>query len=214
MKRYLYGFASTLAVLVLATGARADFIPVPNDQVQWTYNWSPGTNAISADSPGTGGVSFTNEPTKSATGSSDIVATNLRIFSVATAQSPDKLSTNGNYTLSLALKDVASGQAGTITFSGKLTGSFSADNSNIFNTINGSPTHTLTLGNTTYTVTFGPYSPPGPPSASNAGSISAHVDVSGVSIATVPEPSTMILSALGLSFMGVAGWRRRQKAAA
>ena len=42
----------------------------------------------------------------------------------------------------------------------------------------GSPTvQALTLGGNKYTVTIGPYSPAGPPSASNAGSIAAHVDV-------------------------------------
>ena len=36
--------------------------------------------ALAADSPGTGGVSFTNEPQKNVTGTSDVVASNLRFL--------------------------------------------------------------------------------------------------------------------------------------
>jgi hypothetical protein len=47
----------------------------------------------------------------------------------------------------------------------------------------------------------------------NLGSISAHVNVSSVTPASVPEPSTMLLSGLGLSFLGGAAWRKRRQAA-
>jgi hypothetical protein len=201
-------FASALAVLFLAgTSARADFI-------DWSYNWERNPVSVASGGAGTGGVSFTDEPTKMATGNSDVVATNVRVFSSATAANPDVLPAGSNYTLSLTLTDKASGATGTLNFGGTLSGTFSASNANVGNTFTGPLSQTLTLGNNTYTVTIGPYSPPGPPSASNAGSIAAHVDVNGGTIGNTqtPEPTTMVLGCLGLSFLGAAGWRKRKAA--
>jgi hypothetical protein len=220
MKRSTLLFTSAVAlVLSLGGSLRADFIA-------WTYSWSRDPISVAADSPGTGGVSLTQEATpKNAVGSSDIVATNLRIFSSATADNPDKLNVGGSYTLSLTLTDSASGQAGTLTFTGKLSGTFSAANSNITNVFNSPTTQMIVLGGNNYSVTIGPYSPPGPPSASNAGSIAAHVDVvagtggggtggGGGGIQDVPEPSTMLLAGLGLSLVGGVAWRKRRLAPA
>jgi hypothetical protein len=211
---------AVVLLLVAGTNARADFIP-------WTYNWDRSPVSVAADAPGTGGVSFTNEPSKNATGSSDIVATNLKVFSSATADAPDKLSTGGQYTLTLTLTDGPSGQSSVLSWLGKLSGTFSKDSSNITNAFdpNSPLTRTVTLGNDIYTVTMGAYSPPGPPSASNAGSIGAHVDVVAAGgpgpgpgpgptpgpVEESPEPSTLLLSGLGLSFLGAAGWRKHRK---
>jgi hypothetical protein len=212
MKRSLPLFASTL-LLFAGTSVRADQSSAP--PIAWTYNWTPSVNSLSADSPGTGGVSFTNEPTKNAINNSDIVVTNLKDFSTATAANPDKLSTNGAYAFTLVLTDSASGEKATLTFTGKLGGTFSANNSNITNAFTGQSSQTTTLGNYNYTVTMVAYTPPGPPSASNSGSISAHVDVtlSNTGGTSTPEPSTMVLSFLGLSFAGAAGWWKRRRAA-
>ena len=212
MKRSTFLFTSAVALLISMGGSlRADFI-------SWTYSWQRDPISVAADSPGTGGVSLTSEALpKNAVGSSDIVATNLRIFSSASADAPDQLVTGGAYTLSLTLTDDASGTAGTLTFTGKLSGTFSSNNSLITNVFNSPTVQSLTLGGNTYTVTIGPYSPPGPPTASNAGSIAAHVDVVAgdtIGVQDVPEPSTMLLAGLGgLSFLGAA-WRKRRLALA
>jgi hypothetical protein len=208
MNRWLTVFSSAVAGLLLAGApARADF-------VQWTYNWQPGSLAASADSPGTGGVSFSNQPAAAATGNSDIVATNLRVFSTATPSNPDKLMTGGAYTLSLTLTDLASGASGTLTWTGKLTGTFSATNSNLTNFFTSPITQTLVLGQNLYTVSIGQYSPPGPPTAGNSGSIGAHVNVTsnggGGIQSTSPEPSTLVLAGLALSVGGGAAWRKRR----
>jgi hypothetical protein len=212
MKRSFPLFASTL-LFFAGTSARADLTSGP--AVAWTYNFTPSVNSVAADPPGSGGVSFTNEPTKSAINNSDVVVTNLRDFSTATTDNPDKLSTNGAYSVALVLTDSASGEHATLTFSGKLGGTFSANNSNITNEFTGQTTQTVTLGSNDYTVSVGSYTPPGPPTASNAGSISAHVSVapSGPPITgSLPEPSALVLSFVGLSLAGAAGWRKRRRA--
>ena len=67
-------------------------------------------------------------------------------------------------------------------------------------------------------VTLTNYTPPGPPNASNAGSISAHVTVTPgnghTSGGGTPEPSTLVLSCLGLGFAGLASWRKRRRSLA
>ena len=221
MKRFLHLFASTAVLLVAGASVRADAIP-------WTYSWQRDPISIAADGGGTGGVSLTSEALpKNAAGNSDIVATNLRAFSSATAENPDTFKTNGAYVLSLTLTDSTSGNSGTLTFAGKLSGTFSVGNANITNLFNSPTEQKVQLGNNMYDVTIGPYSPPGPPSGSNAGSIAAHVDVNPVSstggggnnggtgsgsgggVSDVPEPSSILLSCLGLTFVGGAAGRKR-----
>jgi hypothetical protein len=180
--------------------------------VSWSYNWTPSALALPADVPGSGGLSLTNEPTKNADGTSDVVVTNIRGFSSASRSTPDKF-THAAYNFTLVLTDLASGKAAHMTFSGFFSGTMSATSANIGNTFTGVTTETVSLGGHTYTVTMGNYSPPGPPTASNPGSISAHVgvdEVKGPPIVTgnAPEPSTLLLACFGLSGLGLTGWRR------
>jgi len=234
MKRLLTAYVAALA-LVLALSAGASATPMNPDLVQWAYNFSPAAPAVTADSNPGAGVTFTNEPTGSAQGTSDIVATNLRVFSATvpdpTALPPvgaDLLTSNGAYKLTLTVSTVENGNTltGSLTFDGKLSGSFSAVNANIKNKFgymgqNGwvdNSFQVLTLGSTTFTVSLFNedglplYTPPGPPSATLKGSISAHVTLTtgDTGPSQVPEPSTMLLSALGLSFLGGAAWRKRK----
>jgi hypothetical protein len=99
-----------------------------------------------------------------------------------------------------------------------LGGTFSAGNANVTNTFTGTTAYNWTAPNgNKYTVTVGNFTPPGPPTASNAGSISVHVAVTAgsgtVSGGHAPEPSTLLLSCLGLGFAGAASWRKRRRAA-
>jgi hypothetical protein len=211
--------ASLAAALLWASPAHASF-------VDWSYNWGRSPIAVSANAPGTGGISLTDETGQDASGSSDVVATNLRTFSSATRAKPDTF-TNKTYTLTLSLKDDASGKSATLTFGGVFNGTLTAVNSNITNKFTGTTSQTVTLGGNSYSVVLGSYAPPGPPSAINAGSITAHVFVNepigpsggggsggggsgptGPPGGSLPEPSTLVLSCLGLSCLGMRSYRK------
>ncbi len=219
MRRSLRLFASAAGLLCLAaTQASATPISTP---VAWSYNFTPVSSFVTADAPGTGTVTLTNEPTKTATNSSDVVVTNLRVSSTAPASTPDTFNSSGAWKVGLTLTDSASGtNSGTLWFTGKLGGNFSSSNSNVTDTFTGKTSYTwsATQGNltNTYTVSLTGYTPPGPPTASNAGSISAHVSVvSTVKISgNTPEPSSLVLSCLGLTFAGAASWRKRRRSLA
>jgi hypothetical protein len=238
MKRFFACFASALAWLAIA-GSPAKAEPTPAPNAQWTYNFTPQVpnNQVLADPAGgqPGGVTLSNEPTKNATGNSVVVMSNLHTFSAAPPSAPDTFGpTTGFWQTTLILTDSASGASATMNFSGKFTGKFSGGtvvggvlqggNANIGNIMD-PQTQSIQLGNFVYTVSLlipdpitgqlvSGYTPPGPPGATNGGSIAAYVTVNqadGGHVASVPEPSTMLLAGLGLSFGSLAAWRKRRQ---
>jgi hypothetical protein len=191
------------ALLFFGTaGARAELI-------QWRYSWSNSPTKVYADSPGTGYISLTDGGLKSAGGSSYLVATNLQAHSTASVQDPDVF-TNKTYTLSLFLEDKDSGQSGTLSFTGEFNGTLTADSSKITNTFLGQTTQSLVLGDHLYTVTIGPFVPPGPTGAVNSGSIAARAEVTVSTIFHLPEPSSGVLAFLGATCT-LAFVRRRRR---
>ena len=215
MKNFLTASVAALALLLMSgMGVHAD--PLPPGSVSWTYNFTPGAPAVISDSNPTAGVTFTNELTKTAIGNSNVAAANMSTFSVASAGSPDVLSSHGAYTLSVTLgtTDGTGTHTATLTFNGKLTGTFSQDSSNITNVFGANSTQTANLGAYTFTVSLISYTPPGPPLQAQVGAIGAHVDISNLTLqgSDAPEPGTMLLSGLGLSFLGGAAWRKRRQA--
>jgi hypothetical protein len=201
MNRLSAAFVAAVVLALGASTARADF-------VSWSYNFTPSELAIPADPPGTGGLSLTNEPEKQADGTSDVVVTNIRGFSSAPRGTPDKF-THANVSFSLVLTDELSRASADLTFSGFFSGTISATSANVQFTPTAPLTQTVTLGGNVYTITFGSYAPPGPPTASNAGSLSAHVAVNESNgVNGTPEPSTLLRSCLGLGGLGLVGVRR------
>jgi hypothetical protein len=191
-----------LAVLAIATPpARADFVP-------WSYNWEPSSTFIHAATNPLAGLSLTNEPLKTAMGSSDVVVTNIRAFSTAPRTRPDSL--HAPYTFTLLLTDLLSGQSAVLKFSGFFSGTISSTSANISNMYMIPFFQAVVLGGHAYAIELGKYSPPGPPGAVNAGSISAHVEVAGSPPppARTPAPSSLVLSCVGLAGLGLVGLRR------
>lgn len=205
----LFSVGALLALMLAGSTARAAFI-------EWTYNWAPSATKVFAGEVGDGvenGVDLSNEPSGTVTGSSDIVATNIDGFSTAPRNDPAIFGGRSDFSLKLQLTDKDSGATTDLTFGGKFTGPISSESADIDLTYTTPQTLTAILGGNEYTVTIGPYSPPGPPGSSNSGSIAAHVDVKEATIAEAPEPSTMLLSCVGLSIVGVASWRKRRRLA-
>jgi hypothetical protein len=197
---------AALALLLAARGdVRAEFI-------HWSYGWSRSPEAVHADSPGTGSIALTAEDLRAAAGDSDVVATNLRTYSTAKADFPDRF-TARPFALRLFLLDQASGQSGTLTFTGQFDGTLTADSANLRATFTGQTAQALVLGDNLYQVTIGPYTPPGSPKGSNAGSIGAQARVTVQSIFhTLPEPGALALAGLGASCLALARRRRRRRA--
>jgi hypothetical protein len=197
-----------VASLLVAAG------PAPANPITWTYNWTPSAAEIIADNGGTGRIMLTNEPLGSAAGTTDIVATNIKVASTAAPGHPDVFM-HAAYSLALTLTDGASHASGTLTFTGAFHGTISAKSSNLVNIFTDATTQSITLGNHIYTVTIGPFTPPAPPGATNFGSISANAEVSvrgrGPDFGAA-EPTTLWLAGLGLAVLGLISWRNRQAA--
>jgi hypothetical protein len=195
----LLGSAFALALCATAD-ARASFIA-------WSYNWTSSSPFVSATT-GTGRIYTSDESLAHAQGSSDIVVTDLRTASTARPGHFDVF-TNAAFSSTLTIMDGRSGKSSSaVTFAGVFNGTVSSGSSDVEFTPTGPKTQTLLLGKELYTITFGHYSPPGPPSAQNSGSISARVTVKDQSPQHTPEPSTALLACVGGSFLGLASWRR------
>ena len=195
-------FALTLALCLFAgTTARADFI-------NWDYSWTPSSSAILADNPGMGRITLSNDGSGSAAGNSYIVATNLKTISSADPSNPATF-TNKAYGLTLTITDDASAKTGSVSFSGVFNGTLSSQSALIMNSFTGPQTQSIVLGHNLYTVQIGPFAPPGPPTATISGSISA---LASVSVSQVPEPSTLVLSGMCLALCGAGWWWKRARA--
>jgi hypothetical protein len=230
MKRLLSAQVAALALLLLG-GLDAQADSMPPTTLSFTYNFTPvkpGTHtplpAVFADGNPGASITFTNDTTQPASVDStnpttDVVATTLRVHSAASPLHPDALANNGKYDMALTLSatDGNGVHTKTLTFHGnKLVGPISAGSSHVHNVFGPDATQTVTLGIYTFTVSLDAYVAPGGPGQTIPGSLGANIQVSGGSIApsSVPEPSGVLLSGLGLSFLGGFAWRKRRRGVA
>jgi PEP-CTERM motif len=219
MKRSLSLFAAAFALALTATAQSQA------DPFSYTYNWSASPIAISA---GTGGVTLTNGTPITTTLETDTAATNLTVFSAAATGSPDVIQTpagGSNYTLAVTLTDNQGAGTATVTFTGLLLGQLTHDSSTLTNAITGSTDDTgthagqtfgvVTFDGTKYTVSYNGFAAPGPEAQHNVGSISFHIAFDGAvgGPPDAPEPSSMVLGCLGLSFLGGVALRARRRKA-
>lgn len=195
-----------LLLLLTNTSARADLI--------WSYNWEPSTGKVYANGGGSGYLKLTDEPSHTATGSSNTVVTNIQAVSTAPYNTPDTFN-KAPVSFALQLQDLASKATDTLTFSGQFSGIMSGNYSNVQFALTSPMSETVTLGGNKFTVAIGTYTPPGPPGVVNSGSLNALVTVTpssggGGGIASTPEPATLSLACLAFPFVGLCGWRKRK----
>jgi hypothetical protein len=181
-----------LCLLFSGVAARAAYIP-------WTYSWSRSPLVIPADNHGTGGVAFTSQLAKHASGTTDVVASNLVLFSTAPASRPDRI-TRKSYALTLSVRDDTAHASGKLTFGGTLNGTLWAGGGSVTNSFTTPKVQKIHLGHYWYTVAVGPFVAP---TDLRAGRIDAHVAVEHN-----PEPSGLVLGGLGLAVLALAGWRK------
>jgi hypothetical protein len=206
--------------------------------IHWQFQWQPIPQVITSDFaivPLRGGVPILPNrpigaivlsagPKAGATNSTDLVAASLRAYSLAPDATPAHF-THRKYSFRLTITDLDTKQSGSLMFAGELNGTLSRRSVHIRNTFLDSPAQTIALGFHVFSVTLGPFVPPGPPSARNLGSVGAHVDVHlrvdppvpldrlasvvDPPVSKTPEPATIVLAGLGVTMAGLV-WRRRQ----
>jgi hypothetical protein len=202
-RRLLNAVGTFLFVCALAWPAAARADPM------WSYSWSPQSSTIDATT-GPGSIHLASESLVQASGGTNVLATSL----TTSASGPSTFS-SAAYSLTMTLTDAASGKSGTLTFSGAFDGTLSPTSAKISNTFTGLQTQQLILGSNQYTVTIGPYLPPGPPGATLPGGIGASVSVAnlgngGVDGGKAPEPSSLLLAGLGGAALMALRFRRRR----
>jgi hypothetical protein len=219
MNRLSTRFASLVAALALlhAGQARADF-------TNWTYQWGSGPVV----SGGTGNVSFVMGPSGDGTTLQPIQVASVTSTSTAlgTAKSPADVyqAPNNTFDLKLTLKDNSNSTNGTLDFTGTLNGSLTQDPTSSLSLNWNNPSQTLNLSAHSFAVTMlqSPatvHGPGGPPTLLTANIAVSNTTGGGTNngngggVATVPEPSGLVLGGLA-STLGLGWWRRRARVAA
>jgi hypothetical protein len=178
--------------------------------IAWGFDWNASPSSVTA---GSSSITLSNEPAHIAVGNSNTVATNLKVISSTDPNSGDTFAlSGGKYSLTVDLVDNVTHATGSLTFNGQLQGTISQYNANVTNTFFSPTTQTITLGDTLFTVTLDSYTPPGPPSQGNLGSIGAYIQVGPkLHITSTPEPGSITLASFGVAVAGLGAWSRRRK---
>jgi hypothetical protein len=134
------------------------------------------------------------------TGSQNVVAANLYTYS----NSPSLTQITPTHVReTIFLRDIGSGQTGSLTFDATLSGAVTSTGSWLALVPFGATTQVLHLGHYFYTVTVDPFRAPENPSTFG-GSL-----VFDVKVHHNPEPSSLVLAGLGMSLVGLRRWRKR-----
>jgi hypothetical protein len=137
-------------------------------------------------------------------GDTEIVAANLRTISHASSDKPDRF-TNASFSLALNFHDDTTGQSGVVRFNGVFNGTLSARSGTITAALDPATpaTTSLDLGHHLYTVTLHTQTL-GAPGGRYAFTATVRVQHN-------PEPSTLLLAAVGAPLFGLTVWRRRAR---
>lgn len=208
MKRHfsLYGAIALAIASYLSAGAQAS-------PLTFTYDWTPTVPSVSGDH-GNNSIDFSNQgPVAVSTSTVVGTASSLSIL--------NKLSdtfTNGGYNLGVKITDGSN--AGTLTFSGVLNGVITNGvATSLSSTLTSPATQTLMLGADKFSATILGFVPPNPVGSGNKPGgfgfeITATPGPGGGSEPPpndVPEPTTLLLSCLGLGGFALRSLRNRAK---
>ncbi len=187
-------FGTTLVLVALLGGsARADQV------VPWSYSWDATPSVLTADPPGTGTITLTPNPGTSMQNTDDVLAALVSAASAAPAGRPDHF-TAQKFTLSLNLEDLASQATHTFAFTQQLDGTLSSYTVKALTPL----TQSFTLGKSLYTVALDPLPPLTPSPAGQTCGNGVHAEVSvEPPAAHNPEPTTLVLAALGMAGGGL-----------
>jgi hypothetical protein len=197
VKRFSLRACAALALAVFAAApARAEIIP-------WYYSTLPLPTNVASSNGGNGHIALTGLLSGQLTGGTDVTLAYLQTVSNAPPGKPATFSA-APYQLALTILDADSKTAGTLYFTGALSGKLSAGSALITNQYTGDVKQSLVLGDHLYTVQLDKFAPPGAPGAGK-GSIPARVWVTDV-----PEPTALALAGIGLGLFGARRWWQRR----
>jgi hypothetical protein len=183
--------------------------------VTYSYDWTPSNLFVSGDGSHNL-IDFSNQGGTTVTGPTDGAATNISVDN-----GTSDTFTNVGYTLKVKLTDGAN--SGSLIFNGLLNGAVNSGVPTGFSNSFTPPTsQSLDLGSDHFVVSMNGFVPPNP-FGGKPGGIGFHIDVNGGNgtpppppppppTNDTPEPSTILLSLLGIGGLGVKAWRKRQLA--
>ena len=225
MKRSVSVLAALAALLLTGTSSRAANTP-------WSFNWTvtggPDLTVknknfyhLASNTKGTY-LRLSHEPhgksAGNASGTSKLTMTRIKVFSHAPPHTlkPPSFNSSNPVTFTLTLTDKMSGANHHFQYMVQFGGHADARGAQLTATFLGTTTYTdVQIGNNLYTISSPVFLKSGPPDSSKRYGIFVTVSVTPDSsrLQGAPEPSTMVLSCVGLSFVCLAGWGKRRRAA-
>jgi hypothetical protein len=212
MKRFAAIFGTALLVLpaTAAGQVRADYL-------NWTYSSTLNVAGVSVDAGSNGGASVTlTDVAKAGTGSIPVIA-----YETQTSSTTPIDFNNSTYNLALKITD-GNNASGTLNFTGSLNGALTATTSSVVASFAPVTSNSITFDGHTYTVSI--------PSLTLAAPTSPQQDImASVSVANAsggggpppppppppphgtPEPTSLLLAGLGLSWLGAERWWKRRR---
>lgn len=220
MKR-LSALLRTVLLVLLASAAN----PVRADYLNWTYTADANTPGLSvgALSPSGGATIALTDFNNPQPGGSSIP---VQAYVTSTSNTTPINFSNSAFSLALKITDGTTNDSGTLNFNGSVSGSLSSTTSSLIASFTPVTSNSLTLDGHTYTVTI-PSVTLAPPTSPQQ-DIRALVSVASASgggntgggttppppppnVGSTPEPTSLLLSSLGLSCLGARYWWRRRR---
>jgi hypothetical protein len=198
-------FCLAAACFLGASPARASQIDSSN--INWGYRFSASPALTPIGTGADRGVVFltgsgASNQMQSAPYAATPISTSVWTLSNASSDSPQQVA-GAPFALVLNIHDKASGITGAVTFTGDLNGNLWKSGSTLQPTFNSPLTESLHLGHDIYDVSFKSFTPP-------SGNGSPGQFVFNVTAHHNPEPSSLVLAAIGAPLFSLALRRRRR----